>query len=874
MKSEKSHLQSRLEMLGLLILLPLLGMTLADKPLDVYFEFPPLTRSIRHAPFSWAVFAGLAILIAITVLPFLLAAFQKPKTRPSQNQKPENARDFPWWGWVSLAVGCLSWILAWTRFDAFQAFQIFTFTPLWLSTIGVVNALTWMRTGRCMLTHRPRYTALLFVISAGFWWYFEYLNRFVQNWHYEGIEGLSPLRYILFATPPFATVLPAVLGVFELMQTGTRHGMRLDEFPAIRLRHPEWVAWPVALLSGLGLFAVGLYPDLLFPLLWVAPLLIITSIQCVDKERTLFASLEEGHWRDLYLLAVSALVCGFLWELWNMHSLAKWTYAIPFVQRFHLFEMPLLGYAGYLPFGLECAVIAELFLKPRTFRKSLPPPHIPASRRIARRIKAANLLLLAGGAVYFFILPGFLVMNDLTPTALDGTHIHPRAWSLHRSLTDRYADWAEKRIASGTAGDLNLYDVPSTEWPMMGSLFYLMATESLQTSWEKIPKPKGPAPADYAERTIEAAINLIMDPVHHDWVKTHWGDDYLHRENVFFRSILIGGITSYEKLTGNTRWREVLLDQVNTLSAELDASPRGLLDDYPDECYPIDILPAIALIQEADAWLGTDHSVFIARSRRAFEGDLLDDRGLIPFRADAPTGIPLDWSRGVGNSHVLMFAHSLWPEQAQLWYRQYEQYFWQDRGWAAGFREYPNNLPGHEFDYDVDAGPILAGFGPSANAFGWAAAKINGRMDHAYTLGAQVLAACWPLPNGSLLGPKLLSNPTHAPYLGESCLLFFLTQTPAAGVDIVTGGHKPGVVYIGYAIYFGGGTLILLWLGWAWRRWRKRSAEQLMLYPTLQAIVWAGLLLTAFLLTTTGSIWTAALVLFFAVRFPRIRPGL
>jgi len=25
-----------------------------------------------------------------------------------------------------------------------------------------------------------------------------------------------------------------------------------------------------------------------------------------------------------------------------------------------IFEMPALGYAGYLPFGLECAVIGEL----------------------------------------------------------------------------------------------------------------------------------------------------------------------------------------------------------------------------------------------------------------------------------------------------------------------------------------------------------------------------------------------------------------------------------------------------------------------------------------------------------------------------------
>ena len=58
----------------------------------------------------------------------------------------------------------------------------------------------------------------------------------------------------------------------------------------------------------------------------------------------------------------AALVCGFFWELWNWQSVAKWVYTVPGVQRWHVFEMPLLGYAGYLPFGLECLMIAERVL--------------------------------------------------------------------------------------------------------------------------------------------------------------------------------------------------------------------------------------------------------------------------------------------------------------------------------------------------------------------------------------------------------------------------------------------------------------------------------------------------------------------------------
>ena len=69
------------------------------------------------------------------------------------------------------------------------------------------------------------------------------------------------------------------------------------------------------------------------------------------------------------LPAIAALICGVLWELWNYRSLARWEYTIPFVQRFEVFEMPLLGYAGYLPFGLVCVVFVGLFFNSRAARR-------------------------------------------------------------------------------------------------------------------------------------------------------------------------------------------------------------------------------------------------------------------------------------------------------------------------------------------------------------------------------------------------------------------------------------------------------------------------------------------------------------------------
>jgi hypothetical protein len=341
----------------LVIGLPLLGARLAGRPASQYMQFPPLTGLASHAAFSWPVFAVLS-----GVALFLLLAFDIHVLRSQRSIRaaPSKVRPFPWWGSVGVMLGVVFWVLAWTRLPWFSRFQRYTFTPLWLSYILVVNALGYRRTGHCMLIDRPRFFLLLFPVSAMFWWFFEYLNRFVQNWYYEGAEGMSGLEYFLSATLPFSTVLPAVLGTYDLLASSPRAGAGLDRFVRIRLGRPRAAGVAGLCLSGFGLAGVGLWPSFFFPLLWVSPVLILVSLQAIRGRRTVLSPIAAGDWRRLYLLGMSALCCGFFWEMWNGYSLARWVYSIPFVHRFKIFEMPLLGYMGYLPFGVECAVIGDM----------------------------------------------------------------------------------------------------------------------------------------------------------------------------------------------------------------------------------------------------------------------------------------------------------------------------------------------------------------------------------------------------------------------------------------------------------------------------------------------------------------------------------
>lgn len=355
----------RLCVITLLLLgLPLCGIWLAGYDMAVYLEFPPRTRYIGHAPFSWPVFIGLAIIILATMLPFLLRIGRAPGT--AETTVP--ARPFPWWGWTAAALGILFWLLAWTRCSWFEPLQPYTFTPQWLCYIVIANAFSYRRAGRCLMTHEAGFFMGLFILSAAFWWFFEYLNRFVQNWYYVECENFSPMQYFILATLPFSTVLPAVLSTEEWLSTHPRCCAGLEQFIPLRRGRSCIPAAAVLFVASAGLLLIGILPNQLYPLLWVAPLLLITAFQRLAGRPPFFPELTHGDWRRVYRFALAALICGFFWELWNGHSLAKWIYTVPYVHRFQLFEMPILGYAGYLPFGLECAVIAHLLRDTRTAR--------------------------------------------------------------------------------------------------------------------------------------------------------------------------------------------------------------------------------------------------------------------------------------------------------------------------------------------------------------------------------------------------------------------------------------------------------------------------------------------------------------------------
>ena len=333
-------------------------------------EFPPRTENFGNRPdllwnirrpFNWGAFIGLAAFTFLCLFPFLRRATRvvlKSFAKKDAPSTPRPRHPFPWWGWMGLAILAVGWTLSWNRFAWFRPFQVqCSYFPMWAGFILIMNALCVRRSGHSPMTDHPWAYAATFPASSLFWWFFEYLNRYVWNWYYVGISELSALEYSFYATICFASVLPAVAAVAAWLHTFPVFDDRVySDMARINLRRPGWCVF-LAVLAAIGLAGIVFFPDYAYPFLWISPLTVFVLVQFLLKERSVLDSFAVGDWSFFIRFAVASLICGLCWETWNYYAYAKWIYAVPWVHRFQIWEMPLIGFGGYLPFGIECAAV-------------------------------------------------------------------------------------------------------------------------------------------------------------------------------------------------------------------------------------------------------------------------------------------------------------------------------------------------------------------------------------------------------------------------------------------------------------------------------------------------------------------------------------
>jgi hypothetical protein len=265
---------------------------------------------------------------------------------PEKNMHREH-RYWPVRGWVGVMLVAVCWPLNWVLPGARTSYLFF---PLWLGYILIVDALVQRRTGNSPWSRSRKNFVLLFFISAPVWWLFELINLRTGNWEYTGRDLFSPLEFNVLSTVSFTTVIPAVFETATLMRSFSWME-RFAAGPRVPVTRSVFVG---LLVIGLAMLTLMLFlPTIFYPFAWTSLLFIFEPINYWTGRPYFLRKLREGDWRTVMSLALGALVCGFFWEMWNYYAFPKWTYHIPGLAFCHIFEMPLLGYGGYVPFALE-----------------------------------------------------------------------------------------------------------------------------------------------------------------------------------------------------------------------------------------------------------------------------------------------------------------------------------------------------------------------------------------------------------------------------------------------------------------------------------------------------------------------------------------
>jgi hypothetical protein len=302
-------------------------------------------------------------------------------------------RTFPIHGIIGIVVLVLSQILL---FEKTEPIYSWFYCFAWWSYIFALDGIIYTLKGNSLILSRTREFFLMIPWSVFFWLIFEAANLSLQNWYYINLPSSRLERWAGYFVA-YGTVLPGLFETMELLETvGFLRNVRTRTIGFTSSVHAV-----LMLLGVLSLVLSLLAPYYFFCLIWVGFILLLEPINYRYGERSLLKDLETGNPRKIYLLLISGLICGLLWEFWNFWARSKWIYTVPFFQKTKGFEMPVLGFLGFPPFAMQVYVMytfLSLFRSGRGWEES--------TYRIApeRRTRRVTVLLTVALITAFSVL--------------------------------------------------------------------------------------------------------------------------------------------------------------------------------------------------------------------------------------------------------------------------------------------------------------------------------------------------------------------------------------------------------------------------------------------------------------------------------------
>lgn len=225
----------------------------------------------------------------------------------------------------------------------------------WWPFILILDSLNFRRTGASPLSDSRKDFLYMAFISVFVWLIFELINLRLQNWEYVQLPADRFQRWTGYFLA-FATVIPAIQEL-TLLYAGWL-GKSQKRFFRLPLS-PVWLR-TYFFMGVLGLALTLVWPKLFFPLVWLGFLFLLDPVNHALGEESLFRDLHRNDWTRFWSLGLAGLTAGIVWELLNFWSGSHWEYHLPYFEFGKIFQMPVLGYFGFVPFAMEVFVLFTL----------------------------------------------------------------------------------------------------------------------------------------------------------------------------------------------------------------------------------------------------------------------------------------------------------------------------------------------------------------------------------------------------------------------------------------------------------------------------------------------------------------------------------
>ena len=260
-------------------------------------------------------------------------------------------RNLPVYGWVAFMVLIVAEVLMFRRVEPVPTY----FTPIaWTAYILLTDAAVLAVSGRSRLHNASGEFVETALLSIPLLLIFEAYNLRLANWTYVGVP-LGHVEILFGYAWAFATITP---GIFETADLIESFGWFKPSRP---LRFPAAAEIGFMVFGALCLVSPLVIPKhiaaYLFGLVWVGFVFLLDPINQRLGLPSILGNFAVGRTSRFWSLMLSGWVCGCLWEFWNYWASAKWHYIFPIMQGSKIFEMPAVGYLGFLPFALDCFVM-------------------------------------------------------------------------------------------------------------------------------------------------------------------------------------------------------------------------------------------------------------------------------------------------------------------------------------------------------------------------------------------------------------------------------------------------------------------------------------------------------------------------------------